>query len=78
MDESIIGLFVCIGVAILLCVFIGALLLIPINLGASHSCAAKAERLGLEYDYSLFQGCFVKDNGKWIDYSNYRVVFPHE
>lgn len=74
MNESIIGLFVCIGVAILVCAIIGVLLLVPVNLAASHSCAAKAERLGLEYDYGLFKGCFVKQDNQWIDYSNYRVI----
>ena len=77
MDESICGLFACIGIAVLICLFVGALLLVSVNLAASHSCEAKAERLGLEYDYRLFQGCFVKDNGKWIAYKNYRVLL-HE
>lgn len=82
MDESILDLFACIGITVLICLFVGALLLVSVNLAsvnlaASHFCEAKAERLGLEYDYRLFQGCFVKDNGKWIAYKNYRVLL-HE
>lgn len=74
MDESIFGLFACIGIAILVCLFVGALLFGPIYLISSKSCAAKAERLGLEHDFGAFQGCFVKDGDTWVDYNRYRVI----
>lgn len=74
MDDSIIGLFVCIGIAVGICLLIGVILAVPVNLMASHACESKAHKLGLEYDYGMFQGCFVKQGNQWIDYNNYRVI----
>ena len=77
MDDSIFGLFACIGIAVLVCILVGGLLLGPVYLLSSKSCASKAARLGLEYDYGVFQGCFVRDGDHWVDYNRYRVIL-HE
>lgn len=74
MDDSILGLFACIGVAMLICILVGGLLFGPVYLISSKSCSAKAERLGLEYDFGAFQGCFVRDGDHWVDYNRYRVI----
>ena len=72
MDDSIFGLFAC---TVLVCLLVGVLLFGPVYWASSKSCAAKAERLGLEYDFGVFhQGCFVKDGDTWIDYNRYRVI----
>lgn len=40
---------------------------------ARCECSSKAEKLGLEYSFGLFQGCFVKKNDRWVDYNRYFV-----
>ena len=40
---------------------------------ARCECSSKAEKLGLEYSFGLFQGCFMKKDGKWVDYDRYFV-----
>ena len=74
MDGSIFGLFACIGIAVLICILVGGLLLGPVYVIKSYECEAKAKRLGLEYDFGAFQGCFVKDGDHWVDYNRYRVI----
>lgn len=74
MDDSILGLFACIGIAVLVCILVGGLLFGPVYWASSKSCAAKAERLGVEYDFGAFQGCFVRDGDIWVDYNRYRVI----
>ena len=47
----------------------------PVYLGASYSCSKVAEKMGVEYDYGFFTGCFVKDeNGRWYNYNQQRIV----
>lgn len=78
MDGTLTGLFVCLGAGIAICLLIGVVLVLPLGLVAGKSCAAKAERLGVEYDYGIMQGCFVKQGNTWVDYSNYRVILSGE
>ena len=73
MDE-IKGLFFCMGMGVIACVLVGLVIFWPAYLAGRHTCAAKAERLGLEYSFGVFQGCFVKDGDRWVDYENYRVI----
>ena len=40
---------------------------------AKCECSSKAEKLGVEYSFGLFQGCFVKKNDRWVDYDRYFV-----
>lgn len=40
---------------------------------AKLECSSKAEKLGVEYSFGLFQGCFVKKNDRWIDYERFFV-----
>lgn len=76
MDE-LKGLFLCMGVGLVVCVIVGLIIFGPAYWITSKTCASKAARLGLEYDFGPLQGCFVKDNGKWVDYDRYRVIL-HE
>ena len=47
----------------------------PAYLVGSYTCSQVAEKLGVEYDYGFFTGCFVKDeNGKWYNYNQQRIV----
>lgn len=38
------------------------------------SCHIKASKQELECSYNPLQGCMVKINGKWIDYSRLRLI----
>ncbi len=40
----------------------------------SYSCERVAKKQGFEYDYSLFEGCMVKYDGKWRAYNKLRFV----
>ena len=38
------------------------------------SCHIKASKQELECSYNPLQGCMVKIDGKWIDYSSLRLI----
>lgn len=76
MDE-LKGLFLCVGVGLVVCVIVGLIIGGPAYLITSKTCASKAARLGLEYDFGLLHGCFIKDGDTWVDYDRYRVIL-HE
>ena len=40
---------------------------------AKSECSSKAEKLGVEWSFGLFEGCFMKKNGVWVDYDRYFV-----
>ena len=40
----------------------------------SEACKAKAERIGVEYDYGFYKGCFIKEGGRWIEYDRTRSL----
>ena len=45
------------------------------SLGGSYSCSQVAKKMEVEYDYSFFTGCFIRDeNGRWYNYRQQRVV----
>lgn len=46
----------------------------PAYYGAEHVCAKRAEMLETEYNFGFWQGCWVKADGKWIEYSTIRNV----
>lgn len=40
----------------------------------SYTCSQVAGKMGVEYDYGFFTGCFVKDeSGKWYNYNQQRI-----
>ena len=41
---------------------------------SSKTCEAKAEKLGVEYTFGAFEGCFIKEGGRWVDYDKTRSV----
>lgn len=47
---------------------------VPAHLAADHACAKRAEILETEYQYGFWTGCWVKDNGKWVEYRTIRNV----
>lgn len=47
----------------------------PSYLVCDYTCSQVAEKMGVEYDYGFFTGCFVKDeNGRWYNYNQQRIV----
>jgi hypothetical protein len=46
----------------------------PAHIAADHSCAKRAEMLETEYQYGFWEGCWVKDEGKWVEYGTIRNV----
>ena len=65
----IVAIFV-LGLEIIVAVMSG-----PAYLLGSYTCSQVAEKMGVEYDYGFFTGCFVKDeNGKWYNYDQQRIV----
>lgn len=68
-DACIVALFV-LGFEVLVAVLGGSVYLL-----GSYTCSQVAEKMGVEHDYGLFTGCFVKDdNGKWYNYNQQRIV----
>lgn len=47
---------------------------VPTHFAADHACAKRAELLETEYQYGFWQGCWVKSEGKWVEYSKIRTV----
>lgn len=39
-----------------------------------EACKAKAEQIGVEHSYSFYKGCFIKEDGRWVDYEKTRSV----
>lgn len=58
-----------------LCVFIICLPLIAITYWVDKTqCKSKAEIQGFEWSYGAIQGCMVKIENKWTDYSRLRYM----
>lgn len=58
---------------------IGLMLSIAAIVGLSYvlssiPCEAKAERMGLQHDYGLLEGCMVKVDNRWVPLDSYRTV----
>jgi len=47
---------------------------VPTHLAADHACAKRAEIMQTEYQYGFWEGCWVKDEGKWVEYGTIRNV----
>lgn len=45
---------------------------VPAHFAADHACAKRAEIMQTEYQYGFWQGCWVKDEGKWVEYRTLR------
>lgn len=46
----------------------------PAYYAADHACAKRAEMLETEYKYGFWQGCWVKAEGKWVEYGTMNNV----
>ena len=60
--------------AILIVVFIIGIIMVPAYFGSYNMCSSKAAVLDTEFRFGFYEGCFIKENGKWIDYDRYRFV----
>ncbi len=68
-SAAVVAIFV-LGFEILVAVLGGSA-----HLLGSYTCSQVAEKMGVEYDYGFFTGCFVKDeNGRWYNYNQQRIV----
>lgn len=52
---------------------IGGLVILS-HVSAAFRCESKAEKMGLEHDYGIVQGCMVKAKNGWIPMEAYRVI----
>ena len=39
-----------------------------------EACKAKAEQIGVEHSYDFYKGCFIKEDGRWVDYEKTRSI----
>lgn len=69
-DGAFIVALCILGVEILVAVIAG-----PAYLVSDYTCSQVAEKMGVEYDYGFFTGCFVKDSdGRWYNYNQQRII----
>jgi hypothetical protein len=66
-DHPVMGAF-------LIVVLIGCLVCVPAYLANYATCSAKAEVMGTDYKFGFYEGCFIKEDGKWVDYDRYRII----
>ena len=41
---------------------------------SEKTCKETIEKQGYEYFFSVYTGCMIKSENKWIDYQKYRVL----
>jgi len=39
-----------------------------------NTCRSKAAVLNTDYKFGFYEGCFIKEDGKWVDYDRYRII----
>ena len=42
------------------------------------NCESKAEKMDVEVNFSFFEGCMLRIDGKWINSVNYRYIEQDE
>jgi len=57
----VVALFVCITV-------------VPGYFFNYNTCRSKAAVLNTDYKFGFYEGCFIKEDGKWVDYDRYRII----
>ena len=67
-------MLVLIGALVLATALIVGCVCVPAHYAADHACAVRAEMLETEYQYGFWKGCWIKDEGKWVEYRTIRNV----
>lgn len=60
--------------AILVIAFVVGIVTVPAYVFASNQCSSKAAVLNADYKFGFYEGCFIKEDGKWVDYDRYRII----
>jgi len=47
---------------------------LPCRYAAEHQCSKRAAMLQTDYQYGFWEGCWVRDNGHWVEYGTIRNV----
>lgn len=47
---------------------------VPAYFFSYNSCSSKAAVLNTDYRFGFYEGCFIKEDGKWVDYDRYRII----
>ena len=61
------------GIALGVIVFMVGITMLA-NSMTREACKAKAEQIGVEHSYDFYKGCFIKEDGRWVDYEKTRSV----
>ena len=67
-------MIVLIGAIILATAFVVGCVTVPAYYAQEHSCSKKAAVMQTDYQYGFWEGCWVKDEGKWVEYQTIRNV----
>jgi hypothetical protein len=50
-------------------------LLIMLFTSPFYSCREKAKKMGIKYEWGLYQGCMVETSPKeWVSIENYKII----
>lgn len=60
--------------SILVIAFVVGIAAAPSYFFAYNTCRSKAAVLNTDYKFGFYEGCFIKEDGKWVDYARYRIV----
>lgn len=63
-----------IGAIILSIVLVVGGTVVPSYFAQEHTCYKKAAILQTDYRFGFWEGCWVKDDGKWVEYTTIRNV----
>lgn len=47
---------------------------LPCRYAAEHQCSKRAAMLQTDYQYDVWTGCWLKEEGKWVEYKTIRNV----
>lgn len=70
-EHPITSLIIIIAIATVIAVGVVA---VPAYYAQEHTCTKKARVMQTEYQYGFWEGCWVKDEGKWVEYTTIRNV----
>lgn len=49
-----------------------AVVYIPCRYAAEHQCSKRAAMLQTDYHYGIWEGCWIKKDGAWVEYNTIR------
>lgn len=60
--------------AIFVVAFAVFITIVPAYFTNYNTCRSKAAVLNTDYRFGFYEGCFIKEDGKWVDYDRYRII----